>query len=71
MNKAFDGFYVGQHLVLSEFDENSEFVVGDIIVGGMGVCVKVVNSTTNKVFALKGIQKDFLQDEPAVQRFRR
>lgn len=71
MNKAFDGFYVGQHLVLSEFDENSEFVVGDIIVGGMGVCVKVVNCTTNKVFALKGIQKDFLQDEPAVQRFRR
>ena len=71
MNKSFDGFYVGQHLVLSEFDENSEFVVGDIIVGGMGVCVKVVNCTTNKVFALKGIQKDFLQDEPAVQRFRR
>ena len=71
MSKAFDGFYVGQHLVLSEFDANSEFVVGDIIVGGMGVCVKVVNCTTNKVFALKGIQKDFLQDEPAVQRFRR
>ena len=47
MNKAFDGFYVGQRLMLSEFDENAEFVVGDIIAGGMGVCVKVINSKTN------------------------
>ncbi|MBQ6337616.1 MAG: serine/threonine protein kinase [Kiritimatiellae bacterium] len=71
MNKTFDGFYVGQHLMLSEFNENADFVVGDIIAGGMGVCVKVINSKANKVFALKGIQKEFLQEERAVQRFKR
>lgn len=71
MQKEFDGFYVGQHLMLAEFDENAEFVVNDIIAGGMGVCVKVINARTNKVFALKGIQKEFLQEERSVQRFKR
>ncbi|MBQ3314744.1 MAG: serine/threonine protein kinase [Kiritimatiellae bacterium] len=71
MQKEFDGFYVGQHLMLAEFDENAEFVVDDIIAGGMGVCVKVINARTNKVFALKGIQKEFLQEERSVQRFKR
>lgn len=71
MTKQFDGFYVGQRLMLSEVDAASEFVVGDIIAGGMGVCVKVTNSKTNKVFALKGIQKEFLQEDHAVKRFRR
>ena len=71
MNNQFDGFYVGQRLMLSEVDVASEFVVGDIIAGGMGVCVKVTSSKTNKVFALKGIQKEFLQEDHAVKRFRR
>ena len=71
MNKRFDGFYVGQRLMLSEVDADSEFVVENIIAGGMGVCVKVTNSKTNNVFALKGIQKEFLQDDYAVKRFRR
>ena len=70
-NEQFDGFYVGQHFMLSEVDATSEFVVEDIIVGGMGVCVKVVNCTTNKAFALKGIQKEFLDEDRAVQRYRR
>ena len=71
VNKSRDGFYVGQRLMLSEVDAASEFVVGDIIAGGMGVCVKVTSSKTNKVFALKGIQKEFLQEDHAVKRFRR
>ncbi len=69
VNKSRDGFYVGQYLTLPEVDADSEFMVGDIIAGGMGVCVKVINSKTNKAFALKGIQKEFLQEDYAVKRF--
>ena len=71
MKKQFDGFYIGQFLTLSEYDSGNNFLVEDIIGGGMGVCVKVKNIKTNKVFALKGIQKVFLNEERAVQRFRR
>ena len=59
MKKQFDGFYIGQFLTLSEYDSGNNFLVEDIIGGGMGVCVKVKNIKTNKVFALKGIQKVF------------
>ena len=69
--KFFDGFYLGQKLQLLEIDQSATFIVEAIIVGGMGVCVKVQNESSHECLALKGIQKELLSDHESIERFRK
>lgn len=70
----FNRFRIGCSIELPEIathiaNESSTFIVKNVFLGGMGVCIQLWHPETRQEFALKCIRPDFVGKQATIERF--